>query len=313
MILDRSHLVPATLTSAATLGIGAHYFFLYHAPSGFLSHSVPSGGSVPGLCYGVAGYIIIAFGCALSIRRKFPHWQIGAGQTWLRWHIWLSLLCVPIALFHAGFAMRGSIASTVAGLFAAVILSGIYGLALQQVLPRRMTRDLKRESVMDQIPRLFEALLLEALTKIRNAVLAEGYDGPVPEVLQRPGVEKDLPKGGSAVKQVHVDYQPGSDPLVQFFTVQVRPYLEGKPSALQKPAVRADTFEHVKKLVPEALFECIDDLKGICHERADLEHQQFLQRLLHGWQFVHVPLSYLLLLFLTIHAVQAIRFVALPW
>lgn len=313
MILDRTHLLPAGLTAAATLAIGAHYYTLYLRP-GWTSPGVPSGGSVPGLLYGFAGYAIILFGVALSLRRRFPHWQIGSGQSWLRWHIWLSLLCVPIVLFHSAFATRGGLAGLVAVLFTIVILSGIYGLILQQLIPRRMTRFLKRETVLDEMPSMFHQLLVEALAKVRKTCLAEGFDGPVPASLQRspaPGEQRDPRVKSTSAGEV--DFTPGTVPLVNFFTNQVRPYLEGRTSGLEKPAVRTDCFDHVRLLVPETVYETIDDLESICQERADLDQQRFLHRLLHGWLFVHVPLSILLMFFLTIHALMAVRFVAWPW
>lgn len=313
MILDRTHVLPAGLTAGATVAIGVHYYTLYMAP-GWTPHGVPSGGSIPGLCYGIAGYLIILFGVSLSLRRRYPNWLIGSGQAWLRWHIWLSLLCVPIALFHAAFAMRGLLAGLVAILFTIVILSGIYGLILQQIIPRRMTRFLKRETVLEQIPSLFHQLLTEALTKVRTATLAEGYDGPVPEALVRPLGVGEVPKEKQVTApQSEVDFRAGTVPLVNFFTNQVRPYLEGKTSALTKASQRHGTFEHVRLLVPPTLYETVDDLQSICDERADLEYQQWLHRMLHGWLFVHVPLSMALIVFLTLHALMAIRYIAWPW
>lgn len=312
VILDRTHLLPAALTAGATVAIGVHYYTLYCRP-GWTPHGVPSGGSLPGLCYGIAGYIIIAFGVSLSLRRRYPHLQIGSGQTWLRWHIWLSLLCVPIALFHSAFAMRGGLAGLVAILFTIVILSGVYGLILQQIIPRRMTRFLKRETVLEQIPVVFHRLLVEALTKVRNAALAEGWDGPVPASLQFPPEPGEEPKSQATAKDGEVDFEPGTVPLVNFFTNQVRPYLEGKSSALHKAATRHDTFQHVRLLVPESVYETVDDLQSICDERADLDHQRLLHRLLHGWLYVHVPLSIMLIVFLTLHAVLAVRYIAWPF
>lgn len=313
LILDRTHLLPAALTAGATVAIGVHYFTLYMRP-GWSPHGVPSGGSLPGLCYGIAGYLIILFGVSLSLRRRYPHWQIGSGQTWLRWHIWLSLLCVPVALFHSAFSMRGGLAGLVAILFTIVILSGIYGLILQQIIPGRMTRFLKRETVLEQIPQIFHSLLVEAINKVRLVTLAEGWDGPVPASLHLPAAPGEKPDTKQKVAgEGEVEFEPGTVPLVNFFANQVRPYLEGKQSALNKAATRVDTFKHVRMLVPESVYETVEDLQSICDERADLDHQRFLHRLLHGWLYVHVPLSIVLIVFLTMHALLAVRYIAWPW
>ena len=46
----------------------------------------------------------------------------------------------------------------------------------------------------------------------------------------------------------------------------------------------------------------------MCEERRQLAAQERLQRWLHGWLLVHVPLSYALLLLSTVHAVQSVRY-----
>ena len=49
-------------------------------------------------------------------------------------------------------------------------------------------------------------------------------------------------------------------------------------------------------------------LDEICEEREQLNRQAKLHYWLHGWLFVHVPLSYALLALSAIHAVIALRY-----
>lgn len=313
-VFDRSQFIPAVASGVAAVAVLAHYYVRYHTHGPLASASVPSGGSLFGLAYGLAGWLIIVFGVSLSLKRKKPNLRIGSGKAWLTFHVWLSLLCVPIVYVHAAFAMRGVLAGLVAILFGIVILSGIYGLTLQQFLPSRMREDILRETVLDEIPSMLYQLALEACMKVRAAVLAEGWDGPVPEALERPvppGSEapKTSPAGGSEVQ-----FRPGTKPLVDFYAHDIRPFLEGKKSSgLESAQSRKHCFNHLRSMVPEDVYETVEDLESICRERADLAKQQKLHRMLHAWLYVHVPISVMLLVAVTVHAIMAIRFVGLPF
>jgi hypothetical protein len=52
----------------------------------------------------------------------------------------------------------------------------------------------------------------------------------------------------------------------------------------------------------------VNDLESICGEEQQLSRQIRLHGWLHAWLLVHVPLSILLLLLATIHAVVALRY-----
>jgi hypothetical protein len=56
------------------------------------------------------------------------------------------------------------------------------------------------------------------------------------------------------------------------------------------------------------LHETLDDLRAIVDERRELERQRRLHLWLHGWLFIHVPLSYAMLVFTAWHIVGALRF-----
>ena len=95
----------------------------------------PSGGSVAGLTFGILSLVGDDLrrpaGGAEEVSRP-PRW--GSAQFWLRVHIWLGLLSVPLALFHSGFRFGGTLEKVFMIVFFVVIASGVYGLALQQVL-----------------------------------------------------------------------------------------------------------------------------------------------------------------------------------
>src|SRR5690349_7859262 len=130
MLLDRTHrrwivgcLVVALLATAI------------YVPYQLGGEHGASGGTSLGLAYGSAGFALMLYAGALSLRRKVPTWRVGRGQTWMRGHLWLGLLMIPMILFHSGFRLGGGLTTLLLALTAVVVLSGILGVALQQVLP----------------------------------------------------------------------------------------------------------------------------------------------------------------------------------
>ena len=89
----------------------------------------PRGGSAIGLAFGIVGFALMIFAGLLGARKEFPVWRVGRAQTWMRGHLWLGLVSLPIILFHAGFHMRGTLTLVLMILFFVVIASGIFGAA----------------------------------------------------------------------------------------------------------------------------------------------------------------------------------------
>ena len=90
---------------------------LAYIPYSLNSQTGPSGGSAPGLIYGISGYGMMLFAGLLGARKKVPVWRIGRAQTWMRGHLWLGALSFPLILFHAGFAWRGQLTAVLMLLF----------------------------------------------------------------------------------------------------------------------------------------------------------------------------------------------------
>src|ERR1700682_23219 len=126
------------------------------------------GGTPLGLIYGAVSFAIFIFAALLSLRKKIPLWRIGTVQRWLRAHIWLTLLTIPLVILHSGFRLGGPMTTLLVVLYVIVMVSGIYGLALQHQMPRIMMERLPAESVYEQIPHI-RAQLLAAAQKMRDS------------------------------------------------------------------------------------------------------------------------------------------------
>ena len=275
----------------------------------------PSGGSWLGLAYGIAGLAMMIFAGVLGARRKVPMWRIGRGTTWMKGHLWLGLLSYPIILFHAGFQLGGALTLVIMVLFTLVVLSGIYGIILQQVLPRLMLTRLPLETVYEQIDAVVAQLRGDA-DELVGAAAGVLPVGEVQEVEARRGGGglgrgETLVRPASRPKPAEVAPMAESASLKALYLSDIRPYLARevpKNGRLETPAAAAALFQHLRMTMPTPLHDTVNELQALCDERRQLGQQKRLQHWLHGWLLVHVPLSYALLLLAIVHAVVSLRY-----
>src|SRR5437879_3341663 len=146
------------LVSFVLLAIGAVAYTIYvlQSPAG------PSGGSFMGLVFGITGFAFMIFAALLGARKRVPTWRVGRAQAWMRGHLWLGLLSLPILLFHGGFHFGGTLTRVLMWLLIIVVGSGVFGAVLQHYLPDIMTSDDPLETIYDEIAHVREQLLDEA-------------------------------------------------------------------------------------------------------------------------------------------------------
>src|SRR6266404_5614717 len=142
-----------------------------HLPASWIQkptehHTV--GGTPLGLWFGAISLGIFIFAALLSLRKKIPLWRIGTVQRWLRAHIWLTILTIPLVILHSGFRLGGGMTTFLMLLYAIVMVSGFYGLFLQHLMPRLMKERLPAETVFEQIPHI-RAQLAVAAEKMRDS------------------------------------------------------------------------------------------------------------------------------------------------
>ena len=276
MKIDQTHR-PWIAAVGAVLVISAIIYtvYAYQTPGG------ARGGTFWGLTFGIVGYALMLFEGFLSLRKKKPIWRIGKTTTWMRGHLWLGLLSLPLILFHAGFAWRGQLTLIMMVLFFIVVLSGIAGAVLQHYLPRTIAKQIPLETIYEEIPH------------IRNVLKEEADE-----------LMKDL------VPNVEIEFDDRRR-LREAYRTAIRPYLDAPEKAgveLADEHRAAVLFESMRVALPAELHPAIGDLENICEEERQLTRQGRFYRWLHAWLIVHVPLSIALLLLGGIHAIMALRY-----
>ena len=394
------------------------------------------GGTPLGLAFGAISLGIFVFAALLSLRKKIPLWRVGTVQRWLRAHIWLTFLTIPLIILHSGFRLGGPMTTLLMALYAVVMVSGIYGLMLQHLMPRLMKNRLPAETVFEQIPHIRSQLCVaaekmrdsfkpappaapkksdagapapspakavtagsavmastkgELSTPVARAKSATGSDviaesaataepaaktaetspgpaiasaanaaasaapakpaetigtptarvqseppgaavprasipagdepapnppsvsatAPVPEKPAAPPAPPPKPAAAKpAAPKPPAKPAPPPDPaseeaLVEFIDRQILPYLRagrGERFRLGNARFSDDTFRFVKLRVAENYRSRVEEIQAWCDERRMLDLQTRLHHWLHGWLFIHVPFSFLLLMLTIWHA-----------
>jgi hypothetical protein len=327
------------------------------------------GGTPVGLIFGATAFMIFIFAGLLGARKKVVLWRLGTLQRWMRAHIWLTLLTVPLVLFHSGFRFGGPMTTLLVVLYAVVMISGIYGLVLQHQLPHIMKERLPAETVYEQIPHI-RAQLVTAAEKMRDSFKPAPLEktdagAPAPSAAKTVTAEstpmastsgelstptaraksvvgssitaQTVPPtsgtpaapGSSAFAKATADKPtpvtaPSSSPaattsakpqvasdtvsqsvLLEFLDEQVLPYLSarrGDRFRLGTNRYSEEVFRFVKLRVSETYRARVEEIQAWCDERRMLDLQLKLQHWLHSWLFVHVPISFLLILLTAWHA-----------
>ena len=315
MRIDRTHRgwAIASLVMLAVFGI-AYVAYAVHSPEG------ARGGSSIGLTFGAIGLGFMIFAALLGARKRVPTWRIGRAQAWMRGHLWLGFLSLPMILFHGGFHFGGMLTRVLMWLLIITVVSGLFGAALQHYLPREMTKDVKLETIYDEIGNVRALLCEEADRGVESLCGPLGVGKTVKEEAQRAGgfsaarPAVTTARGGAsvaaAVEKV-VLTEEDCAPLRAFYLGEMRPFLEHpkqRGSRLSDADRAQSAFAGLRTLMPEAGHAIVQDLEDICDEARQLMRQEQLHLWLHGWLLVHIPISLALILLGCVHAVMAIRY-----
>ena len=170
----------------------------------------------------------------------------------------------------------GALEVILALIFCAVVLSGIFGLYISRTLPPRMAN-------------LGEALLYERIPIFRLRIQRE-----VEELVRK------------------AEFETESSTLGDFYVQRLRDFFARIPSAISALA-SADRGLHrllaemnaLDRYLNEQEKAIASDVRDWIETKQNLDFQYAAQRLLKLWLFVHVPLTYCLILLGVAHAIVA--------
>lgn len=232
------------------------------------------------LVSGTALTALVILLAAYNVRKKFSFLPLGSSAVWLQIHIYVGLLVVILFGVHIRFVMpRGALELLLAAIFAFTTLSGVFGLLISRLFARRLAQSVE-EVIYERIGgyrrRLSEEMRELAVQSVHEGeatTISDFYAARLMPYLDRP-----------RSFWTHVfGLRRGSHPLVHE-ALDIARYLKGSEKAL------------------------LDQIIIRVRVKDDLDFQYALQTILKLWLFVHIPLTYGLLLIMLVHIVLVLAF-----
>src|SRR5947209_8901809 len=240
MLVNRQQSRWAVGTAVGSLAaLSAYIVYVVLSPNG------ARGGTFMGLLFASLGTGLIVFECMLGMRKKYPASRLGRVKTWLKAHSWLGLASFFLILMHSGFRWGHGLSALLMWMFAIIVASGLFGVAMQNYIPRRMTELVGRETIYEQIPTVIRGLRIEADERVEFVTADLGLAEEEIEFTRAGGVKQYFDpaqrKGAAEKLQVFIDKRKAS-PQIEIeesarqamrahYLQEIRPFLSDTPAA----------------------------------------------------------------------------------
>ena len=230
-----------------------------------------------------SGWLLLALMLWLTLfngRKRVPILALGSATGWMEIHSYVGLYSVFVFLAHLGFELPNSALENVLALFFLLVsASGVVGLALSRLLPRRLAAT--GETILfERIPaarlKLHEevkSLVLEAADESETTVLGDLY----------------------------------TDKLADFFHKPRNQRLHLLDSKLPQRNLE-DAISEFTRYASAREREVLSEIGEKMRAKNALDFQHAQQLALKGWLFVHIPLTYGLLVAVVAHVILIYAF-----
>jgi hypothetical protein len=253
------------------------FFLLLASAAAVMAHRRWSQ-ELPNYAY-LSGWVLMGVMILLAlynVRKKLAFLSLGSSEAWLQIHIYAGFFAVMLFLMHLGFRMpTGWFEGTLAWLYILVTASGLVGLVLSRVLPRRLaTRG--GEIIYEKIPALRHALRQQA------------------EALALAG-------GPPAVAEFYVEHLHGFFQGPKYFWLHLLDSRRPLNSMVGE-------LNELRRYLNETERGTLEKLGDLVRRKDALDYHRALQAALKLWLFVHLPLTYSLMIFSILHVVLVFAF-----
>ena len=249
-----------------TLALTSGSYFVY------ARNTYPHGGSLMGVFYGVAGFGIILLLMYFGVRKrsyKSSRWTL---EDWLHAHVYLGILVFFIILFHSGFRFHDSVAVAALILLTLVFVSGIVGAVLYTYIP---------------------PLLIDVESKLSAQQISDQIN-QLAQVIRRLSLDKSTAFQDYCANFLRTE-QPKSFAGWRIMA----------PGARARPATARTPLASDLELIPPAERSEFVQLLALTNQMKEL-HRSLIQKqryinTMAAWLYIHVPLSFAMLLAVVTH------------
>lgn len=224
------------------------------------------------------------FGClvflaAFNLRKKLVFLPVlGTSAMWMQLHIYVAFFSIAVFLMHIGLAIpNGVFEQALALLYVTVAGSGVYGLYMTRTIPRKLTAT-GFEVIFEQIPEKRRQLVASA----RNLIL-------------------ETARSTDVIAKFYLHH------LAQFME-RPRSFAYNLSPSLRTSRTLIEELRQLDRYLSVTQRECSRKLSTLVREKEDLDYHWALQGRLKTWLFVHIGMTYGLLLVSILHGVIAHAF-----
>jgi len=216
-------------------------------------------------------FAVILFLSAYNARKKLPFLPLGSSEAWFQLHIYLGLSTAAIFLLHIRFhPPTGWFEGTLAWLYALVMVSGIFGLAVTRYFPRRLTAR-GGEVIYEKIPGLRHSLRQQA------EAIALGGDRP-----------------SSTLAEFYAR-------RLDAFFAEPRNFVHHLAESRRPLNSLVAELEDLRRYQADKEQAALEQLLALVRQKDTLDYHRALQSTLRLWLFIHLPLTWSLLIFSFVH------------
>ncbi len=229
---------------------------------------------------GVILLLCIFFLASYQFRKNLSVLSIGSTSAWLHFHIFIGLLSFLLFVLHIKMRMPDGLFEMLLSLvYMTVFLSGVVGWILSRSVPHRLLSR-GEEVIFERIP----VHRRKILDKVEALVLDCSETGQ-----------------GNAIPD--------------FYKKHLQSFFEG-PCNVMRHILHSERHRHrllqkttaIKPFLNERELLAMDQIVEQIQIKDDLDYQYALQAALKLWLFVHVPLTYSLIIIALFHTVAVCAF-----
>jgi hypothetical protein len=237
----------------------------------------------------------VLFLMAYNIRKKIPFIPLGSSAAWLQLHVYVGWFTVLLFAIHIEFRFpTGLLEKILAGVFLIVVVSGAVGLWISRTFPPRLTRHRRVHlgNARHKWSHFGEEIIYERIPDYHRQVREKA---------------EELVVRSADVSRSHSIADFYSDRLHLFFNGPKHFWLHVLGS--DRSIVNLlNEISILHRYLNEEEKTLIDELSYLVRFKHHIDFQHALQGLLKKWLFVHIPLTYTLLLFISVHVVLILAF-----
>ena len=243
------------------------------------AYAVTVGLGNPGKFTGWLLFTSLVMLALFAIRKKFTYPPLLRASTWLRLHIWLGVLSLFLFALHTNLRLPGGAFEGLLYLLLCVLAaSGIWGLYLSNVVPKRLT-ERGNEVIFERIP-VFGRELRNRLDEHMQSAASLGSETLL-----------------TFIRLHLVDYMSS--------TKHIRSHFFGSERPRQNLHRKLTQF---RRYMNEDELEIANQISELIDMKYDLDFHFVQQGLLKVWLFIHIPLTWVLMLFVLVHIVVVYSF-----